>query len=184
MMNELERDGAASDAELVERVQHGNLTAFETLIRRYERLVRAAVLHVTRDRHAAEDISQETFLTAYRSLQALRESDKFGSWLLAIARNQASRCVRTQIRAPICVPDIETACPSAGNESTDSSERLLELIERLPDHERLVIGLKYFSGYTVDEISRISGRPVGTITKQLSRAHARLAESMQKETHK
>jgi RNA polymerase sigma-70 factor (ECF subfamily) len=170
-----------ADADLVDRVRQGNLAAYETLVDRYERLVLAAAMHVLRDRHAAEDAAQDAFLAAFASLAALRDASKFGPWLLAIARNQAAHAVRSRVRAEVCIPDIEAVESREGSELADGSQRLLEFVERLPDHERIVIGLRYFDGHTVEEVAAIAGRPVGTVTKQLSRAHARLQRWLNQE---
>ena len=68
-----------------------------------------------------------------------------------------------------------------GSLSNGSSE-LLELIERLPEHERLVIALKHFEGYTALEIANITSQSVGTVTKQLTRARRRLHDWLTQET--
>jgi RNA polymerase sigma-70 factor (ECF subfamily) len=111
----------------------------------------------------------------------LRNASKFGSWLLAIARNQAARHARQAIRHEVCVADMANVQPSTNGKLTDQSERLLALVERLPDHERIIIGLKHFEGHSVQEVATITGRPVGTVTKQLSRAHKRLQHWLQME---
>ncbi|MEZ6138170.1 MAG: sigma-70 family RNA polymerase sigma factor [Pirellulaceae bacterium] len=54
------------------------------------------------------------------------------------------------------------------------SLELLEFVERLPEQERVVIGLRHFDGHSIQDISQITGRPIGTVSKQLSRAHERL----------
>lgn len=180
-MADANSDCVPSDAELVERVGRGNLLAYEALVRRYERSVRAAALHLTHDRHAAEDAAQETFLAAFRTLPTLREPAKFAPWLLAIARHQAARFVRSQVRSPVYVPDIETSSCDGNARKSDRTVRLLELVQRLPEHERIVVGLRYFDGRTIAEMAQISSRPVGTVTKQLSRAHARLEQWLNEE---
>ena len=95
-----------SDAELIDLVQAGDVEAFAVLVRRYERLVRATVLRAVHDRHVAEDVVQDTFLSGFESLGTLRNASKFGSWLLAIARNQAARHARQAIRHEVCVADM------------------------------------------------------------------------------
>ena len=176
-----------SDAALVARVQGGDAAAFAELVRRYERLARAAVIGTLRDRHAAEDVVQEVFLAAFRSLDSLRQPERFGPWLLGIARNQAMRSLRTLARSERCVAEIaavERGAIDAGRNGklSDQSERLLELVERLPDHERVIVGLRYFEGHSMQEIAVIAGRPVGTVTKQLSRAHRRLERWLEEES--
>jgi RNA polymerase sigma-70 factor, ECF subfamily len=171
-----------SDAELIEQVQAGNVEAFAMLVRRYERTVRAAVLRAVCDRHVAEDVVQEAFLAAYESLETLRNASKFGPWLLAIARKQAARHVRKTIRQEVCVADLAAVELCTNGKLTDQSERLLELVERLPAHERIIIGLRHFEGHSVQEVATITGRPLGTITKQLSRAHKRLQHWLEQES--
>jgi RNA polymerase sigma-70 factor (ECF subfamily) len=171
-----------SDSELIDSVLGGNVEAFAVLVRRYERLVRAAALRVVADRHVAEDVLQETFLAVYESLESLRNRSKFGPWLLSIARHQAVRHVRSNHRPEHCVADVTAVEHSTNGKLTDQSERLLELVERLPAHERTIIGLRHFEGHSVQEVAAITGRPLGTVTKQLSRAHKRLQHWLEKES--
>jgi RNA polymerase sigma-70 factor (ECF subfamily) len=163
-----------SDAEVIEQVRAGNIEAFAVLVGRYERLVRATVFRAVSDRHIAEDVIQNTFMAVFESLENLRDSSKFGPWLLAIARNQAARQVRHNVRQEACMTELAATQPSTNGKLSEQSERLLELVNRLPDHERLIIGLRHFEGYTVQEVATITARPLGTVTKQLSRAHKRL----------
>jgi len=162
-----------SDAELVTLVKNGQIDAYGELVVRYERLVRAAAYHVVRERHAAEDVTQEAFIAAFEALGSLRDGARFGSWLLRIAKYRGARAVRARRRSPALVADVASIAVSSSPLS-ELSAYLLELVERLPEHERLVVGLKTLQGYSVEEISEIAGRPVGTVTKQLSRAYERL----------
>jgi RNA polymerase sigma-70 factor (ECF subfamily) len=171
-----------SDAELIEQVQAGNVEAFALLVRRYERLVRAAVLRSVCDRHIVEDVVQDAFLAVFESLGGLRDASKFGPWLLAIARNQAARHLRSRVRQEACIADLAAAEPSTNGKLSDQSERLLELVARLPEHERVIIGLRHFEGHSVQELATITGRPLGTVTKQLSRAHKRLQHWLEQES--
>ena len=62
---------------------------------------------------------------------------------------------------------------------SEASERLLEAVMTLPSQEQRVVLLRYFEGHPVGDIARMIGRPTGTVTKQLSRAHARLRRQME-----
>ncbi len=64
---------------------------------------------------------------------------------------------------------------------TDASEQLLKAVMTLPSQEQRVVLLRYFEGHPVGDIARIIGRPIGTVTKQLSRAHARLRRQMEEQ---
>src|SRR5437588_4680733 len=89
-----------TDAEvsLVRSAQRGDRAAFEELVRRTSRLVFARLYLETGDTHHAEDLLQETLLTAFRNLEQLTEPAKFRSWLLRIAQNQAIDTARREIR--------------------------------------------------------------------------------------
>jgi RNA polymerase sigma-70 factor (ECF subfamily) len=170
-----------SDAELVELVKSGQIGDYAELVVRYERLVRATAIHKVRDRHTADDVTQEAFVAAFETLGKLRDGAKFGAWLMGIAKLRAAKAARTRCRSPALVGDV-SAVPMKSGRLSDRSELLLELVERLPEHERLVVGLKNLQGHSIQEIAEITGRPPGTVTKQLSRAYARLRDWYLKET--
>lgn len=161
-----------SDADLVCRVRQGDAEAFGTLVRRYERSVRALVLSQLRDLDRADDAAQATFVLAYRRLATLRDAGRFGPWLMQIARRQVVEAVRAR-RIAVPIPsDLATENPAAT--AWVEHEHLLRLVDRLPADERWLIGLRYFDNLSHSEIAEISGRPLGSVTKQLSRAIARL----------
>jgi RNA polymerase sigma-70 factor, ECF subfamily len=168
------KSAVQSDSELVAAVRAGDIGAYAALVGRYERIVRASVLRKTGDSHATEDAVQDAFLIAYESLASLRTAERFGAWLLGIAKNRAARTLQEKIRREHSVDDFDALPHDSNRRLSEQSLELLELVERLPEHERVVVGLKHFEGYTAAEIAAITGSPLGTITKQLSRAYARL----------
>lgn len=163
-----------ADSELVQRSVRGDLAAFEKLVLRYERSVRSVARAFLADRHTCEDVTQETFVAAHRALEALREPDRFGPWLMQIARRTASRVREQDARRPVPVEDIERA--SRESPRSSRNDDLLSLIERLPAHERLVITMHYFDGHSSREVADATGVPLGTVTKRLSRAYERLRQ--------
>ena len=171
------------DTELVNRVRQGDLGAFRTLVERYQRSLLAVALAEVRDIHVAEDIAQTVLLLAFRRLSTLRDGAKFYAWLMQIARRQIVEAARMR---EVPVP-VEGQSPLAhGIEireetSLENREQLLSVVQRLPEHERLLIGLRYFDGHSVAEIAENTGRPMGTVTKQLSRAHARLRKWLEED---
>jgi RNA polymerase sigma-70 factor, ECF subfamily len=170
-----------SDAQIAAMVCAGDIGIYAVLVRRYERLVRAAVLQTVGDRHLADDLVQDSLLIAFESLSTLRDGERFGPWLLSIARNQAARSFRGASRRETTLADMDALVGGNDTGLGDQSRELLELVERLPEHERIIVGLKYFGGHTASEIATITSRPIGTITKQLSRAHERLGEWLKQE---
>ena len=164
------------DAQLVARVRLGDVEAFGELAERYERSLLAIALANVRDFHEAEDVVQATLLAAFRRLGTLREEGKFGPWLMQIARSQVVEAVRAR-RIPATIllngPDHHKG-DDAHLQIRIENEHLLSLVARLPERERILIGLRYFDGHSMAQIATISARPLGTVTKQLSRAIARL----------
>lgn len=161
-----------SDSKLVKAVLNGNREAYGCLFERHERSVQAVALAVLGDYHAAQDVVQESFVTAYSKLGGLRKGSSFGPWIRKIAKHQAIRSMLQVNNAKQRV--IEASSVSNDGRIDEPNRMLLEAVMRLPRHERVVIMLRYFDGHSTKMISKMTGRPVGTITMQLSRAHARL----------
>lgn len=170
-----------SDQEVIAQVLAGQTDRYATLVSRYQRLARAAAIRIVRDGHAADDVAQEAFVAAFQSLSSLRDRSSFGAWLLGIVRRRAATAVKKdRRRQSICGPMDARTPPPCAYPSAESLE-LLELVDRLPDQERIVLGLKHFEGRSVQEIAEITGRPIGTVTKQLSRARQRLHDWLTQE---
>lgn len=162
-----------SDAELVVKAKGGDVPAFEQLILRYERSVRSVAWAYLRESNACDDATQETFIAAFGGLAGLSEAEKFGPWLMQIARRisqkQSSRKSFPFERGTL-IEEIADLRPGISSRQRE----LLETIEKLPENERLVIAMRYFDGHSSQEIADVTARPLGTVTKQLSRAYERL----------
>ena len=178
-----------TDAELVERVRRGEVQTYGTLVERYERALLAAVLPVVRDVHAAQDVVQDVFVECYLKLHALRDPARFGGWLLKAASRQAVHVARHGVRARMRMEplgssdhDIPAAPEPGGVILDDERKQLLHAVQELPAHERVAVSLRYFQGHGVHEVAQITGRPVGTITKQLTRAIERLRTALRPRT--
>ena len=171
------------DSQLVASVRLGDVEAFGQLAERYERSLLAIARAKLRDFHEAEDVVQATLLVAFRKLGTLRDDSKFGAWLMQIARRQLVEAVRARpIPAGIPLDGLDLAeGDDARTQLRVADENLLSLVARLPEHEGMLIGLRYFDGYSMAEIAAITARPIGTVTKQLSRAIARLRSWYEKE---
>jgi len=132
-------------------------------------------LAVLGDYHAAQDVVQESFVTAYRKLGGLRKGSSFGPWIRKIAKHQAIQVSRNMSKVNDARKRlVELSSPSNDGRIDEPNRMLLEAVMHLPRHERVVIMLRYFDGHSKKMISKMTARPVGTITMQLSRAHARL----------
>jgi RNA polymerase sigma-70 factor (ECF subfamily) len=168
------------DAELVKAVLDGDKHAFGVLVKRYERPVRAVALDVLGDYHLATDVSQDAFVTAYENLPGLRKPVAFGSWLMKITRRCALDCVRRKNGQEFLEPVVPSTSPNRNGRLDEEKQWLLSAVIKLPRSEQQVIMLRYFSGHSVKEVAGILGRSVGTVTKQLSRAHKRLRNILER----
>ena len=165
-----------SDAELVNECLRGRKNAFAILVGRYRKPVRAAAVNVVGDYHLAADISQEAFVKAYEKLCTLRKPESFGPWLMKITRRCAIDLLK-QKPAPQPLNETiaaEAQSPNSNGQLDEQKRALLTAVMKLPENERQVIMLRYFAGNSVKDVAKIADRGIGTVTKQLSRAHKKL----------
>ena len=168
-----------SDAEIVSTVLDGNKEAFAILVRRYEQTLRGIAMQVRCDLEFAADVSQQSFMTAYEKLPTLRNSAAFGVWIMRIARRYAIESVKRSSE-PLPPPERPANDNHKHNGTLDDEkQQLLSFVMKLPTHEKQAVMLRYFADHKVREVAAITGRPIGTITKQLSRAHQRLRALLQ-----
>ena len=168
------------DRQLVHRVLSGDRQSFAALVDRYQHAAFATALNVLNDRQAAEDATQDAFVSAYENLGQLADANTFGPWLLVIARNQALRLARARPRTvPLDEHDAPEPVPDSASEP-DEMRNVTNALDRLPPHEQHVLMLRYFQGQSVSAVAHVTGRSVGTVTKQISRALARLRERLQR----
>ena len=169
-----------STADLVIAAQSEDRRAFSELVRRYERAVVSTAWSVLNDFHAAQDVAQDSFVIAFRQLGTLRNARTFGPWLLTLTRREAVRCAR-QSRVTVSIDSVaETVLATTAPAWSQEQDHLAQAIGRLPEHEREVVSFHYLEGYSAGEVAALTGRPVSTITKQLSRAVGRLRQRLSK----
>jgi RNA polymerase sigma-70 factor (ECF subfamily) len=170
-----------TDESLVIRARTGDRDAFCLLVTRYERPVLALAAGLLGSSDEAQDVAQDAFLTSYRKLNCLTHARKFGPWVFQIARRAALRVRKQRNRRKHT--SIDPDLPDPRRDSANPGEQAMSLIARLPRHEQVVLSLRYLDGLTTAEISRATGRPVGTVTKQLSRALRRLERQLKDTNH-
>jgi RNA polymerase sigma-70 factor (ECF subfamily) len=176
------------EERLVAEAQRGSIDAFNQLVRMHERQVYNVALRMVGQTDAAEDVTQDTFLLAYKSLHQFR-GGLFRAWLLRIATNRCYDELRRRQRRPAdsfeelaFEPRPQWTTLAAKEDPQDRSERL-ELaralsiaLARLQDDQRLVVILSDVQGYSYDEIATITGISLGTVKSRLSRGRGRLRE--------
>jgi RNA polymerase sigma-70 factor (ECF subfamily) len=168
-----------TDTELVGRARAGDRAAFEELVRRTSRLVYARLYLETGDAHRAEDLLQDTYLLAYRSLSRLDDPARFRSWLLAIAHRamiDAGRRDARLKRAPPSPSDTPlSAVPGAGPlpereaRREELRQRVLGVLRSLPEDYRLPLTLRYIVGADAEAIGTQLGLTNGALRGLLHR---------------
>jgi RNA polymerase sigma-70 factor (ECF subfamily) len=148
----------AEEHELVRAAQGGDRPAFAVLVERYwERLYRW-LYHLTRDRHAAEDLAQETFLKAFRRLDKFRAGTNFGAWLFRIGHNnwanQHRGLARRREPLPDDLPSSEHG-PAEQAASREAVQGLARAVARLPAEFRAALLLRAEGGLSFREIAEV-----------------------------
>lgn len=182
------------DGELIARAQSANLDAFNHLVNRHQNAVYGVALRYMRSSDLADDVTQDTFLRAYRSIDTFHNDNGVGfrSWLLRIASNRALDLLRSQKRRPADSLDAAMDNEDSSWSPEDPSETPLQFAERgdLAQHlewalgqvspdQRIVVILSDIQGHSYDEIAEITGVAPGTVKSRLHRARARLREILQ-----
>jgi RNA polymerase sigma-70 factor (ECF subfamily) len=169
-----------SDEELVAAVQAGDSSAFDVLVRRWDRKIQGAAYRVLGSDDEARDVSQEAFLKAYRGLPAFKGEARFSSWLYQIALNLCrDRLRRRKGREFVSLDDVAPAMHGGPNvadvvESRDLARRVASAVEDLSAEQREVIVLKEYEGLTFPEIAEVLGIPVSTVKTRLYRGLVQL----------
>jgi len=168
----------ATDSALLIRVAERDRVAFELLYQRYVRSVFGLALRRLRDRQRAEDAVQETFTAVWRSAGSYRpERGPAAPWLYAIARNAIVDRLRARQEPPAEVPDLASSEPGPSDQAESSfvSWRVHRALEELPDKEREVVELAYWSGLSQSEVAEFLHIPLGTVKTRTRSALSRLA---------
>lgn len=175
----------ASDGELIQRAATGDRGAFDDLYRRYARPVFGMALRRLGDRGRAEDAVQETFASVWRSAASYKPDRGPGApWLYAVARNAIVDRARARTETPTELleerPD-ETAGPADNAEQSWVAWRVHRALEELPEREREVVALAYWSGLSQSEVAEFLGLPLGTVKTRTRAALAHLADLLGEE---
>jgi RNA polymerase sigma-70 factor (ECF subfamily) len=174
----------SSDADLLTRVAAGHADAFDLLYRRYVRSVFGLALRRLGDRPRAEEAVQETFAAIWRSAGSYRpERGPAAPWLFAVARNAIVDRFRTRVDTPGELPDRASgeAGPDELAERAYVSWCVHRALESLPEREREVLELAYWSGLSQSEVAAYLNIPLGTVKTRTRSALGRLAELLEGE---
>jgi RNA polymerase sigma-70 factor, ECF subfamily len=184
-----------TDALLVERVQRGDVRAFEMLVVKYQRRVERLIGRMVRDVDLVADIAQETFIRAYRAMPQFRGDSAFYTWLYRIAVNTAKKALMDRKRDPVVT---ESALFSVNDEETSRAESELSdgetpegvlaskqiaqavnaAIQALSEDLRQAIVLREIEGLSYEEIADVMNCPIGTVRSRIFRARESIAQRL------
>ena len=170
------------------RAAHGDEEAYRLLFERYSRPILSFLYDLIGRRELAEDLTQETFVRAYRSMKSLRDPSKFSTWLFGIARNTARELMRSRLRegTKVDLEDQQVAEMDDGKRPPENELLNRELnavigraLGRLDEDKRLVFTLKILHERSYEEIAQITGFSIPKLKTDLHRARAEMRRHIQ-----
>jgi RNA polymerase sigma-70 factor (ECF subfamily) len=173
-----------TDEELLARVADGDRDAFGDLYQRYARAVLGLAIRRLGDRGRAEDAVQEAFTSVWRAARTYRrDRGPAAPWLYAVARNAIADRGRARTETPSEPTDSPADEPGPAEQAEKSwvSYRVHRAMEDLPENERTVLELAYWSGLSQSEISDFLGIPLGTVKTRTRSGLHRLSEALEEE---
>ena len=181
------------DVALVERVRAGDVAAYDTLVRKYERQIFRIAQHITQNREDAEDVMQDAFLKAYEKLDQFQGNSKFYTWLVRIAVNESLMRLRKRRTGKVVSMDEEVTTdegsvprdfadwapnPEQNYSQAELAEILRKTIQGLPQGFRVVFVLRDVEGLSTEETAETLGLSVPAVKSRLLRARLQLRERL------
>jgi RNA polymerase sigma-70 factor (ECF subfamily) len=171
----------------VQAARGGDTQAYRSLVDRYRERIFGLAMRIVRDREAAEEIAQDSFVRAWQALPDFRGESRFSTWLYRIAYRRAldERAAADRRRGHE-IPVESEALESTGTHGARPSDwglrlRLERLVNALPEAQRACITLFYAGDQSIEEIARVQGVPAGTVKTNLFRGREELRRLWKKE---
>lgn len=171
------------DSALVQRAKAGDKGAFDLLVRKYQHRIAAVVSRFVRDYAECQDVVQDSFIRAYKSLSGFRGDSQFYTWMYRIAVNTAKNHLASRKRRPNADVELDDAEHIDGGiyiQDNDTPEHELlrqeiaqvvsKALDMLPAEIRQAITLREMEGLSYEEIAEVMNAPVGTVRSRIFRA--------------
>jgi RNA polymerase sigma-70 factor (ECF subfamily) len=172
-----------SDRFYIERCLDGHPDDFRHLVRRYQSVLIAGLTYKLKNKDRAEETVQETFVRAYFNLSKLKKPDSFLPWLTSIANSVAGE-YRRKDKILLRQDDVSSIFHTTSSAERPPDVDLDRAISALPEAYRKIIILRYYGGQSCKQVAESLVIPLGTVTKMLSRAHAMLRQSLERDENK
>jgi len=171
---------AVDDRVLVRAAQRGDLQAFADLVRRHQRPAFRLALHMTGSREDAEDVSQEAFFRAWRTLGRFRGDSSFSTWMHRIVTNLCLNLIAAR-PAHHGLPDTASDLRDDPPTTIERRERMRALeagVRALPPDARAALVLRELQGLSYDEVAEVLGVSLAAVKGRIHRARLQLVEGM------
>lgn len=178
-----------TDKELIESTLNGNDYSFSQLVNRYQDLIYTLSVRITKNEQIAEEVAQDAFIRAYKSLKSFEHKSKFSTWLYKIAYNLSLNALKKENRSKEIfsdreLPESEKSGMLSGNyqslldiaDSENISQILAKCIDELPPEYGSVLTLFHLNQLKYEEIAEITGKPIGTVKSYIFRGRYLLRE--------
>lgn len=178
-----------SDIELIDQVLAGNQAAYADLVKRHQRFVFTLAMRFAKGREDAEEIAQDCFIKAYRSLGSFQRQSKFSTWLYSIVYTTAMTFLRKKRVGTDSIDDestyIQVESQSSAYDANNAENRsrsfyLNQAIEQLLPDDATIITLFYKGEQSLEEIGQALGMEANTVKVKLFRARQRLKEKLER----
>ena len=171
-----------ADLTLVRRAKKGDYRAFDLLVLKYQSRIVSIAFKFVKEIQLAEDISQESFIKAYRSIDSFREESAFYTWLYRITANTAKNYLVSKGRrkessiSELSISENEDFFELPTNDSPEQilmaqslKDTIYDALSGLPEDTRTALSLREFEGLNYEEIAEIMNCPVGTVRSRIFR---------------
>jgi RNA polymerase sigma-70 factor, ECF subfamily len=179
------------DKQLIENFLAGDDSAFEALVKKYLKPVYNFLYHFVSDREALDDITQETFIKAWKHIEKFDREKNFKVWIFSIAKNTAFDWLKKKKTIPFSTftdDEGNNMLENIGDDSIfpeellnrkDSAKILEEKLKKIPDIYRVILVMHYKEDFSLQEIAKILGKPYNTIKSQHQRGLMKLKKLFQ-----
>jgi RNA polymerase sigma factor (sigma-70 family) len=178
-----------SDIELIQKTLCGDQAAYADLVKRHQRFVFTLAMRFAKNREDAEEVAQDCFIKAYRSLSSFQQQSKFSTWLYSIVYTTAMTFLRKRRldtssidtdEGYIQIADKAGSYDAYNVENKSRSYHLSQAIEQLLPDDATIITLFYQGEQSLEEIAQTMGMEANTVKVKLFRARQRLKERLER----
>jgi RNA polymerase sigma-70 factor (ECF subfamily) len=178
-----------NDQVYIEKIINGDTNAFSILVERYKDLVYTLAIRMVKHKEEAEEITQDTFIKAYKSIHKFKGDSKFSTWIYRVAYNTCLDAIKKHKKLQSNVPineytEHEVKAIDNALDIMEAKERSVVIkncIEKLPSEDAFLMTLYYYEELSLDEIADITGLKANNVKVKLFRSRKKLATILKKE---